>query len=693
MINSKTLSLITENGLKAFAFGRILDGIAALRTLLPYCRSETILCDEVETLEENYHHMLSFLRHGGDDKKRSEVQAKIQKQGITLLEQAHRAIRLCFEDDHYYKVWKGPYSDRVKELTEKWNSLLTPEETSDLQDDLFDLIWTSPLWTSQDTAHWYDFFLGQHNIVQQHLAGALFLSVWELYDAEKIQLLCLLADSDCHRTQNSAITYLLLLRLRHKELTAIMPPLPDCLLSRKGREFIAQVQYEMLLMLASEIDLKKEIDEIGELSQNILVKENTLNMESIKNLAETKDRYLKNRLQRGLDPNLAKTVLLHHCKYMKRIAHWFLPFDKSHPLFQSVMIDDKGREKHKLCNLVDLVMDCDVDKLATLYIISNDENFAKMMHQLDDQQIPDIENAVIPEYTFRYIIQDLYRFFLHSPISSKLYNPFRDKQTLLDFPELAALFPATDYLKCCRLLIEIGQDKQAITAIDDFIRREGATVEALLLKGEVLINLKRYREAQNCLRSAEILQPDNANILRLLVECYGALQRYDEELEYLQRLAEFFPDDMTYRRLIPLAMAKTGRNEEALQLFFKLDYETTEDDVKIISCIANTAFALDKLDIAERYSEKEIQLAEDKNWLSYFRLGHIHLIRGNWKNSLDCYEQFINNFCKSTGKDVMAALAIFNDTADALTDKGIDKKDILLIHDILQAASNSTICP
>jgi tetratricopeptide (TPR) repeat protein len=527
--------------------------------------------------------------------------------------------------------------------------------------------------------------------VQQHLVGALFLSVWEYYDAEKIQLLSLLADSECHRTRISAVTYLLLFRFRHKEFAELMSPLPDRLRSRKGRPVIAQVQYEMLLMLASEIDMKKELDEMGALSKNLLVDEKTINMDGIRALAEMKERYTKNRLQRGLDPNLSKAVLLHHCKYMNRIAHWFLPFDKNHPLFQSVMIDDKGREKQHLSNLVDLILDCDVDKLATLYLVSNDEDFSKVVRQLDDQQIPDFENAVIPEYTFRFIMQDLYRFFLHSPVSSQLFNPFREKQTLLDFPEFAVLFSSADYLRCCRLLFEIERDAQALTAVDDLINRDGATVETLQLKGEILIHMKRYAEAQGCLRSAEILQPDNADVLRLLVECYVLQHSYEEELEYLQRLAELFPEDKSYRRLIPMTMKKMGRNEEALQLFFELDYETPEDDVNIITYIADTAFVLGKLDISERYTEKEMQLTEGKNWLSYLRMGHIHQLRGNWKNSLDCYEQFVNTFCKETGKDAKAALTIFNESQELLTSKGISREDLLLIHDILQSASDGTL--
>jgi len=682
MIDTKTLRLITQNGLQAFALGRILDGIAALHTLLPYCATEDIIFAEAESLEKNYHYMLSFLRSGGDDEKRSEVQAKIQRQGLVLLQQASRAIRISSVGDRYCKA----LADLPPDTLDKWSGLLTPEEIGEVQDDLFDLLWTSPIWTAQDTARWYDFILGQQDMVQQHLAGALFLAIWEHYDAEKIQLLNLLADSECHRTHISAVTYLLLLRLRYKELDSLMPPLPDSLLSHKGRRLIAQVQYELLLMLVSEKDMKKEMEESEALTRGLFKDLKSLNIDNIKAVIELQGRYIKNRIHRGLDLNLSRVPLLHSSKYMRRVSHWFLPFDKNHPLFQSVMIDKKGNEKQHFSMLVDVIMDCDVDKLATLYLVANDKDFSKAVQQIEDQQIPNIENAVIPEYNFRFIMQDLYRFFLHSPLHAQLVNLFREENTLLDFPNLAPLFSTDDTLNCCSLLLELERDKQALAILDNLINREGASVKSLILKGKVLIHMKRYMDATACLRSAEMLQPSNAEILRLLAECYAAQHRFEEELEYMQRLGELFPEEAAYRHLIPLTMVKAGRYEEALQLFFKLDYETPEDNGIIVASIAATAFALDKLDIAERYTEKELQQTKGKQWQAHLRAGHIKLIQKNWKRALDSYEQFVNTFCEETGKDAKAALAVFNDEEETLVSKGIAKDDILLIHDILQSA-------
>ena len=682
MIDAKTLRFITLNGLQNFAKGRILDGISALRTLLPYCAEAAIIRAEAESLEENYHRMLSFLREGGNDEKRGEMQAKLRRKGVTLLEKAERAIRIKLDSDLYCRA--------RKEVSLETDIL----ENDERQDDIFDMLWTSPIWTAQDTALWYDFILRQRDMVQQHLTGALFLSIWEHYDAEKMQLLNLLSESECRRTHLAAIAYLLLLRIRHKELIPLMPPLPPSLLSRKGKAQIAKVQYEMLLMLISEKDMEKELKEAEGLTNDIISGKQTMSVGNLKKVVELRGRYLKNRLQRGLDINLSKVALIHNCEYMRRVSHWFIPFDKTHPLFQSVMIDEKGNEKQNLSTLVDLIMDCDIDKLTMLYLVSNDKDFSKAVKKLDAQELPELEHAVIPEYTFRFIMQDLYRFFFHSPLYSQLINPFRTDETLLDFPEYAALFSAEETVDCCELLYELGRDKQVLSIISKLIEREGASASALLLKGKALRRQKRYSEAINCARNAELLEPENTAILQFLVECFSYQSRGEEVLEYLQKLAELKPDDMRIRRLIPVTLNKLGRKEEALTLLFKLDYESTEEDEDyetIVSSIADIALSLGKLDIAERYTEKALQLSDCKVSDCQIRMGHIKLLQGDWKEALKHYEQFINTYCKQHESEAKVALSEFNKSREMLVSKGIKEEDFLLIYDTLLASAEGSL--
>ena len=133
MIDAKTLDYILQDSLQNFAAGHILDGIHSLRMLLPYCTAENIVSAEAESLEENYNHMLSFLRNGGDDANRRHVQEKIQLHGIALTQLACRTIRLHLGDDHYSKALSrlhDIYGAKTQDaIFAKWQSLLTPEDT------------------------------------------------------------------------------------------------------------------------------------------------------------------------------------------------------------------------------------------------------------------------------------------------------------------------------------------------------------------------------------------------------------------------------------------------------------------------------------------------------------------------------------------------------------------------------------
>lgn len=694
MIDSKTLRLVTQDGLQNFAAGRILNGLAALRSLLADCPEETVLHAEAESLEENYHRMLSFFREGGNDAKRGEVQAKIQQGGVRLMEQASRSIRLILNKDHYSQALqklRASYGPSAAALLDKWSRLLTPEETLEVQDDLFDYLWTAPLWSAQDTAYWYDFLLKQTDIVQQHLLGAVFLSLWEHFDGEKMQLLGLLTDSDCHRTHILSVAYLLLLRLRHRALSGLMPALPDAITSAGGRQEAGQVQREMLLMLVSEMDMEREIREAESLMPNNVdittIRQDA--MKSLRGLMELKGRYLKNRLRRGLDINLAKIPLLHSCAYMKRLSHWFLPFDKTHPLFQSVMIDEEGNEKQKLSLLMDLVMDCDVDKLALLYLISNDKDFSRVVRQLDEENLPDLADAEVPEYTFRFIMQDLYRFFTHSPLHTELSNPFQSDATLLEQPALAPLFSAEDAVGSCQLLLELERAAKASGILDDVFRRHGASASLLLLKAKASLLLKDTQQAINLARSAEMLEPDNAEVLRFLAECFARQKRFDEELEYLERLSLLLPDEEKLRFLIPDTMARLPqRREEALARYFKLDYETPETDENhpyIVGSIADVSLSLGKLDTSRRYSEKQMALGGKDEETARLRMAHVDLLEGDWKSAIAGYERFADLYCRRKKKDMPVALARIEDgwRTYGVVDK-ISNEDLLLIHDILQ---------
>ena len=92
-------------------------------------------------------------------------------------------------------------------------------------------------------------------------------------------------------------------------------------------------------------------------------------------------------------------------------------------------------------------------------------------------------------------------------------------------------------------------------------------------------------------------------------------------------------------------------------------------------------------------------------------MGHIRLLQNDWKSSIQHYEQFVNAFCKETGKDIKAALALLdsqwltlnaqlstlnpklstlNSQLSTPNGQWSMNKDLLLIRDILQAEAEQS---
>ena len=79
------------------------------------------------------------------------------------------------------------------------------------------------------------------------------------------------------------------------------------------------------------------------------------------------------------------------------------------------------------------------------------------------------------------------------------------------------------------------------------------------------------------------------------------------------------------------------------------------------------------------------------------RMGHIRLLQNDWKSCIQHYEQFVNAFCKETGKDIKAALALLdsqwsmvNGQWSMVNGQRSMNKDLLLIRDILQAEAEQS---
>ena len=320
-----------------------------------------------------------------------------------------------------------------------------------------------------------------------------------------------------------------------------------------------------------------------------------------------------------------------------------------------------------------------------------------------------MEDAQVPPFSPRIVMQDLYRFFGHSPLSSQLTNPFKKNAYPAYFSVFFPLLTSPQQVSLAELLLELGQEKLTIRLLQKAIETEGASAPALLLLAKAHDGQGDLARAISLAQSAELLEPKNTDALRFLAESYARQGRYNEELEYLEKLKALSPAysapeggsspfkeeaEVGLALLIAAATAGAGREEEALQLYFRLDFEMPEDAESrplVYSAIADIALSLGKLDVAERYTEKELQARPSGVPEAQMRMGHIRLLGGDWKGSIGHYTEFINTYVQQNGGDANIALSKLNGQWTLLRKKGIGETDLQLIHDILQASANGTL--
>lgn len=119
------------------------------------------------------------------------------------------------------------------------------------------------------------------------------------------------------------------------------------------------------------------------------------------------------------------------------------------------------------------------------------------------------------------------------------YKKVADKNSGTDAGNLANLSAAESYY-------ELGKYKEAIACLDEFSTSEPVLASnALVLKGDCYVNLKKYDEAIDCYHKAVKKAGRNEQIVpRVLMKeanIYDAQKKYDKALECYESIAKEYP--------------------------------------------------------------------------------------------------------------------------------------------------------
>lgn len=687
-MDNVTLKNITESCKKELSALAIGSGLEQLKIIARYCSDSQIL-SQVEEIEENYHSMLSFLAGGGQDEDRSLTQNRISLKSQKMLRIAHRDIRLQEINNKYTKAFRELQSlygfEPEKELLEKWGTNLMPDEQLLIQDHLFSLIWTSPLWTQKQTAHWYEFLSRQTELVKIHLMGAVILSLWEYFDTEKMGFLFLYTDTESEKLNALTITALVLLAEKYQQELTVCPELLKRYTESNVGKYTATVVKERLLMHRTLIAIKEEQELIAEFSLN-------MSSEELKKLMNKKFAHIRYMIENGLDANLSnRTELWYRCDFLREnISHWWFPFEKSSPVISELLLDKEGKFNKQAYHLLDLPSECDIDRYAMYSFMAKtrykNDMMEKLAHSLDMADLSD-EDLMVPYVNhLKTTMQNLYRIFVHSPLKNEIDNPFSWPYNFWQNSIIQDFISEEKAMELCLEMTNAQIYDQPVAWLDKLSETSGSSQVMLQLKSKCLYLMEEYPKAIATLTQLLFLDENDEYALSMIQLCFEKIGRKDKQLEYIQKLLALKPDEVSYLATAAVILDEMGKYDQALEHLFHLDV-LDPDNPRFMESIEMCALHLRKFDIALRYNKAILENTNYKDYFfEYLNAGHIHFVMGDWKEALNNYRRFkeeveLKNKKRKQSIDPDEEFIL---SAKILEEMGISPSDIQLMRDMIQ---------
>ena len=687
-MDNVTLNNITASCRKELSAQFISSGLEQLSIIARYC-SDSQVISQVEEITENYHCMLTFLAGGGKDEERALTQEKICKKALKILRIAHRDIRLQEENTRYSKAFHEltkQYGFEAEEsLLMKWGENPLSDEQLLIQDHIFNLVWTSPLWEQKHTAQWYEFISRQTDLVKLHFIGAVILSLWEYFDEEKLSLLFLFTETESQKLNALTITALVLLAEKYQKELALYPQLLTCYHNSNVCKYISSVIKEKLLMEQTLLAIKKEQEDMANFSLN-------MTQEEMERLMNKKMANLRFMVEKGLDINLSnRTELWYKCDFLREnISHWWIPFEKSSPVIEELLLDKDGNFNKQAYQVLDLPSECDIDRYAMFSFLAKTQyknTFLEQMAKTLDMSSVAAEEEYLSPYMnhLKTTMQNLYRIFVHSPIRLEIENPFSWPHTFWENPLFIEHFKEDNIMTLCSEMMEAQIYDQPVAWLNKLAETSGTSLAMLKLKSNCLFRNQKYAEAIEPLTQMLFFQEEDEWALVVLQMCYEKLGKKDKQLEAALKLTEVSPNNVNYLTTVATVLIETEQYEEALKYLFKLDYMQA-DNVVFKTCIETCALHLKKFNLAMRYNQSILENTDYKDrYIEYLTAGHVHFAMDNWKEALACYKRYkaeAEELNKTENRRIDPEKE-FLTSSKILKELGVSPSDIRLMHDMI----------
>lgn len=710
---------------------QIKEAFALLMPLLVELHNSDLI-DEHYNLEFTYKNILKYLSAGVKDANREQVINHLTTAIYQLTDNARIQLLTRYSNEYAYDLKREMQSKRQETIEQQVQSIVEiindaqlkalispsyayPPEFDQKTINLFNTIWTKDCIDSEDQQSINQLFTNE--TIPWHtkalLSSAILLSLLGRWNTHLVMVLFDLSQHSDARVKMRSMVNLVFILYYYDNRLFLYPEVVNRLkLLQDDDRFSRQ-----LLTILIQLIRTRETQRISQKLQDEIIPE-VIKMQSVirekldldnliadsaddKNpewgeiLADSPELLGKleeiSKMQlEGADVFLNTFQMLKHFPFFNQLSNWFLPFFIDHPAIQAAIGEsgDALKKSSLFENVGHSSFLCNSDKYSLFLSIPHMPDMQReMMGQMfkaEMEQLGEIEKdelMVNPEKRDLSIsnqyIQDLYRFFKVYPQKRQFEDIFNWEMSFHNCWFFKFVFPTENELRQLgEYFFGKGYFQDTINVYNQ-IADNRTNIEILQKQGYCHFKLNQFNTALALFLKADLLKPDNNWTIKKIAQCYIKLKNPQKALENYLIASEKEPDNLIVQAAIGHCYIELESYEEALKYYFRVEY-LAPSNVKVWRPIAWCSLVLGKFDQAEKYSQKLILSA--KNHQDYINLGHVHLLRGQVKEAITCYQDSIH---ANQGR-FDQFVQLFKDDSAMLTKHGIQPTDLALIIDQLK---------
>lgn len=667
--------------------------------------------NRLEQASTSYKYMLQYMRLGVEDPERRKLYNQLLADTRVIADQ----VRLSLLDESSTRYYHSVRNSR-KRLSGKpdiaaWQKVLEafPDDFAVCQlmpnhpgldgvlqrheqanQELFLATWSNSEWSKEEERQAQG-LLASEMLPANDLClftSAVTLSLLECFDVRKLTWLLEAVAHPSTPVRQRAFVGVALTLLVHPDRPLLYPQLTarlsllnetesfgeqlnriyiELLRSQETEKIEKQMREEIIPEMMKSVDLMR--NKKADLDEN--ADENDFNPDWTKAFEESgfEDNMRKmNDLQtEGADLYMGTFAQLKNFPFFNELPNWFYPFDMSHSqVIKAIGLHPAGNN-NILTFLLRSGFFCNSDKYSFCFtmtqlpaaqrtVIFNQMSSQEYLDYMDEEKAASMQQyAERPQVVSSQYIHDLYRFFKLNRRKHEFRDLFKEKIVLHRIPALGEILRKPELLSAVAdFHFHKGRQAEALEIYQELIAAGQADAGIFQKVGYCLQKEKRYKEAIDAYRKADILKPDHLWTIRHLATCHRLSREFASALEYYQKALAMQPEDHNVLFYAGSCLAELERYEEALQHFFKLDF-MEPDCTKAWRAIGWCSFACGKHRQAMKYYEKA--LASQPLAADYLNAGHAAWMMGETEKAIGFYGQAmleyasIDTFREMFGKD------------------------------------------